>query len=274
MKKIVLLVLVFTFFMKSGKAQTIPVPNSFFLDSLRTWYPTCFTQVGAQWYMDTTCNEIVNEDSLTFNGDNRTHSISAIQYFDNLTYLYLHEVILDDRSDTISFPSSLQILEFRYVRATKLPRFNQSLRYFDCAISYLDENTIFGTLPDSLRYFNCSGNYLTSLPVLPPFLDTLSCEGQRSNLWRNQSRLESLPTLPSTLKYLNCGWNRLTSLPTLPSSLEYLNCADNRETFPTDRYVRTLTDLPPLPQNLKYLYCFRNGLSTLPSLPDSLITLD
>jgi hypothetical protein len=62
--------------------------------------------------------------------------------------------------------------------------------------------------------------------------------------------LTQLPTLPSTLEFLDCTNNQLTQLPTLPPTLKYLLCSNNQ----------LITQLPTLPSTLEFLDCRYNLL--------------
>ena len=96
-------------------------------------------------------------------------------------------------------------------------------------------------------------NKLTSLPKLPPNLDTLIC---------GDNKITLLPSLPAKLRYLSCYMNSLSDLPNLPTSLLYLNCNDNN-----------LANLPILPDNLHFVSCNENIITKLPDLPSGLDTL-
>ena len=94
---------------------------------------------------------------------------------------------------------------------------------------------------------------LTYIPSLPKTLRVLEC--------RNDS-LTKLPTLPDSLIRLACEFNVLDSLPALPAGISTLTCYNNK-----------LTSLPTLPAGLRALYCSGNQIATLPALPDSLVVL-
>ena len=59
--------------------------------------------------------------------------------------------------------------------------------------------------------------------------------------------LTELPSLPPTLKWLDCSQNQLTKLPPLPPTLQRLECSEN-----------LLMELPPLPPTLRWLDYFPN----------------
>ena len=104
----------------------------------------------------------------------------------------------------------------------------------------------------SLDVSNKSISDLTGVSRLT-YLKTLIC---------SHNQLKALPSLPSTLTYLDCVDNQLTSLPTLPASLITLSCSSNQ-----------LSALPTLPASLTYLECNSNQLKALPTLPSALTTL-
>ena len=104
----------------------------------------------------------------------------------------------------------------------------------------------------SLQYLDCSNNSLNSLPSLPNSLQYLNCE--------QNFILTSLPILPNSIQYLKCIFNSLNSLPLLPNSLTYINCSFNT----------SLSVLPSLPNSLQTLDCGYNSLTYLPTLPNFL----
>jgi Leucine-rich repeat (LRR) protein len=129
-------------------------------------------------------------------------------------------------------------------------------------------------LPDRLRMLYVSN--IKDICHLPPNLHTL-------HLWR--PHLESLPSLPKSLKHLQMDWARniprfslslpaglkhldvryceISELEYLPPSLIFLRCDDN--------YIE---ELPALPTTLKVLKCNRNQLTRLPELPLGLRVLE
>lgn len=130
------------------------------------------------------------------------------------------------------------------------------------------------TLPGGLAILKCSSNPLRYLPTLPPTLKSIDCVSDS---------LRNIPALPASIITLNCGNNIIDSLPALPVQLVSLNCAGNRLTslplLPDS--LRTLNcnfnqlqSLPVLPNLLNTLLCTNNNLSSLPALPNSLINMD
>lgn len=116
---------------------------------------------------------------------------------------------------------------------------------------------------DGLQYFTnvrsldiSSNYYATSLPSLPPLLTYLAAGG---------CDLNSLPTLPATLTYLDINNNNnLFSLPALNNQLQELHCQNC--------HISSLPD--PLPDSLRILYCGSNDITFIGSLPPYLIYLD
>ncbi|EEM2539924.1 E3 ubiquitin--protein ligase [Salmonella enterica subsp. enterica serovar Morehead] len=115
------------------------------------------------------------------------------------------------------------------------------------------------TLPDRLPLHITTlvipDNNLTSLPVLPPGLQSLFAT--------NNPQLTSLPALPPGLRILCADNNRLTSLPVLPPGLRELMVSGNRQ----------LIRLPALPPGLRVLWANNNRLTSLPVLPPGLRVL-
>ena len=103
--------------------------------------------------------------------------------------------------------------------------------------------------------FSCEENILTSLPSLPSTLKYLNCR---------DNRLSSLPSLPSGLTTLICDQNLLTALPTMPSSLQTLECENNRLSGTVNLCNLSLKSLQI--KNNPYmttLLCYNNALTSL-----------
>ena len=73
----------FTFCGLAGKAQYVNIPDSNFRDKLIQMYPSCFNIMGQ---MDTTCNEIVNAESLNLYPAIYITSLNGLQYFKQLKH--------------------------------------------------------------------------------------------------------------------------------------------------------------------------------------------
>jgi len=268
------------------KAQWITIPNANMVTKLTLLYPSCMNGN----LMDTTCTQIVNEDSLSISFL-PIADFTGIQYFDSLKYLKLYYT---STSILPSLPKTLKYLNCSNNSLTALPDLPNSLITLICDVnqqitslpllpSFLEELSTINNyqivnlplLPSSLTKLSCDFNGLISLPVLPSSLKWLSCINNDLNslpalpsnldsLKCSSNQLTSLPILPGTLKTLDCSANQLTGLPTLPNILKTLNCSAN-----------PLGSLPiALPSTLKTLICANNQLTSLNNLPDSLIHLN
>jgi len=127
---------------------------------------------------------------------------------------------------------------------------------------------------------DCSHNMLVGkLPTLPNTLRELNC---------SYNNLDELPSLEKIiLKKLLCSDNQLTILPQVNNfTLTELDCSDNLLCSIPSEYVENLTylccannKLTELPNdiehstNLEELYCYNNKLTKLPILPDTLLEL-
>ena len=139
---------------------------------------------------------------------------------------------------------------------------------------------------NGLQYFSnwanvtkivCSGASLVTLPTLPTSLAYLDC---------SYNDLTNLPdlSLNTSLTKLDCYKNKLKTLGNLPPNLIELNCYLNEiKELPvlpasleilwcSDNLLTTLT--LPLPPNMQELRCYNNTITDLPNLPNSLINLD
>jgi len=264
----------------NAKAQFVTIPDPNFRTWLIQQYPSCF---NASQQMDTTCSEIVNEDTVIVSNLG-IQNLTGIQYFDSLITLKCYSNFLtslptlpntllelscsNNQLTTLpSLPDSLQLLlcpqnqlsslsplpsnlitlYCSYNPLSSLPALSSTMIYLYCDMNQLSS---LPTLPNTLQFLSCHFNQLTSLPSLPNSLSALVCEG---------NQLTSLPTLPNSLVTLGCGTNQLTSLPELPNTLEILTCDYNQ-----------ITNLPILPNSLGYLNFENNQISSLPVLPSNL----
>ncbi|HTA63117.1 MAG TPA: PKD domain-containing protein, partial [Bacteroidia bacterium] len=121
---------------------------------------------------------------------------------------------------------------------------------FNTGVSNIDAVQYFTSL-DTLA---CSDNHLTHLPSLPSTLLFLNCAA---------NSLTALPALPPSLVFLDCQINYITLIPTLPNTLTYFNCI-----------VNSLSALPALPNTLTTIYCSHNSITTMPTLPTHLYDFD
>jgi uncharacterized repeat protein (TIGR01451 family) len=263
MKKLLLLLFILCLQFIPAKAQWVTIPDPNFVNKLTLLYPSCMN--GNQ--LDTTCTQIINEDSLTVNYV-PIADLTGIQYFDNLQYFRCYSLYIDTLP---SLPSTLKYLNCSHNAIANLPNLPASLKYLDCSTNAL---TSLPTLPNTLEKLFCDLNGLTALPQLPSTLQELvSSNNQINNLPTlpnslvklvcNYCSLDNLPALPNLLDSLICVGNQLTSLPSLPSTLKTLDCGANQ-----------ITTLPTLPNSIRVLSCYSNQILSIPSpMPDSLRVL-
>ncbi len=145
------------------------------------------------------------------------------------------------------------------------------IKVFPLTLSYIKLEDIHNLteLPELHEGLTCLElNNCPLLRKLPDKLpDTLTClmltQRARHN-GKRASGLATLPSLPSQLKDLDCGYNPIGKLPELPPTLEYLKCNKCN-----------LTELPELKHTqLWYLDCSKNAISKLPELPNTIYSLN
>ncbi len=261
MKKIFALISV-VFIVSSSFAQYADIPDSNFRNKLRELYPSCFNTAGL---LDTTCSEIINEDSIAFVENPGIRNLDGIQYFKNLVTLNCSYVWF---LDTIpSLPVSLKNFYCKSVALRTLPSLPQGLLKLSCWNNY--QLTTLPVLPSSLIHLESWEGALTSLPILPEGLQFLYCASNNLtslpaipnsllDLDFGYNKIPSFPVLPNTLKHLECNNNPLHTIPAFPASLEFLDCSAD-----------SLTVLPEFTDNGQWIYlaCNSNQLTSLPTLP-------
>ena len=183
MKKLSILLFILFLHLFPAKAQYVTIPDANFVTWLSQQYPSCMNSNQ----MDTTCTQIVNEDTVDVSYLNIA-VITGVQYFDNLKYLKCNNNQL-----------------------TSLPNLPVPLTFLKCDNNQLNN---LPALPNALKELQCYYNQLTSLPTLPSALIYLSC---------HDNQLTALPSLPSSLLSLQCGNNQITIIPQLPASLHQLD---------------------------------------------------
>ena len=241
MRKIIVLILICIAFADAAKAQYVSLPDTFFRNYLRNLYPTCFNEAGL---MDTTCNEIVNEDQLGIDNNYSIRNIDGLKYFKNLVNLRCYFIGIDSISE---LPSTLMVLYCTGTYLHKLPSLPPGLQRLQCAGNSI---TDLPELPAGLYQLDCGINNISSLPALPNTLQHLDCR-------RNPIRF--IPRLPDSLRYLNCSEDSLTSLPEIPPYMTTLYCHYNQ-----------LTSLPTFADNgsrLESAVFTYNRLTSLTTLP-------
>ena len=260
MKNLIFTCLLFVFIANISKAQFVEITDSNFRKALKFKYPTCFNESGM---MDTTCSEIVNEDSLNVSHIPIT-TLEGIQYFKNLILL----VCFNNQLKSLpALPSKLRSLVCENNELTSLPNLPSSLENLYCNDNQL---TSLPSLPSNLINLLCSYNLLNNLPSLPSTLRNLLCDNNElnglqdlpnsiENLYCSVNNISSLSSLPSSLINLDCSNNNLSNLPSLPSSLGRLTCSFN-----------PLYCLPLLPNSLNHLYLARTNIKCLPNRPSGI----
>ncbi|HPH86774.1 MAG TPA: hypothetical protein PLC48_15005, partial [Ferruginibacter sp.] len=233
-------------------------------------YPGCFMPGNM---FDTTCAAIVNEDTLILSNWNlEDNSLPYIHYFKNLKYLDISNNVLDHLPP---LPSTLETFlcnnqdgSFNgYIGGSiiNLPALPPGLKVLNCGSNRITNWP--AVWPSTLEHLNISNNNLSSLPALPPGLKYLDCSNQQVVIeYISVNILPALDTilsLPPGLTHLICHSNSLTAVPTLPPTLKYLDCSNNRYLFnlcTTGQCVPTITyanggiaSLPNWPPQLEYL---------------------
>lgn len=242
MKKKLILTAIFTVvFWGVSWAQYVNLPDTNFRNYLKNLYPACFNAAGQ---MDTTCNDIVNEDQLVVYDNNSIRNIEGVKYFKTLDNLRCYYVPVDSISE---LPTSLRVLHCYVTNLRKLPPLPAGLQSLQCAgsnITYLPE------LPAGLEYLDCSRNYISTLPALPNILNHLDC---------NRNPIHSIQSLPDSLRYFDCSEDSLTSLPVIPQFITTLYCNYNQLTT-----LPTFANNGALLQSAVFTYNRLTSLITLP----------
>ncbi|MEI2748954.1 MAG: T9SS type A sorting domain-containing protein [Ferruginibacter sp.] len=261
MKRVLPFFLFLFFFSGNVKSQYVFLSDQGLYTALRNMFPGCFNASGQ---MDTTCTAITTITSMQLRGGapgtlTAIRNLQGLRYFDALKYL---DCAANSLEDVSGLPPGLETLICSGQRRTDI--FN----YY--ALTGL------GPLPEGLRYLDCSNNGLFSLNFLPSSLRTLNCSIQRSHYsWGGDvPSLTSIGAFPESLEYFNGSGTGISVLPSLPSTLKYLNVEGNKwsitSPFGTVFSSTGVTTLPALPASLDYLNVRLNGLSQIPALPQNL----
>lgn len=236
MKYLITFLTLFSFSLKTTKAQYITISDSFFLDCLIYNFPTCIT--GNQ--LDTICAGSINDTAL-FIGNPSIQDLNGLQYFDNLTHL---EIVINHNFTWAALPESLKVLTCVNNYSTDLPYLPSALQELNCSYNLLTSLPI---LPNALKKLNCAYNQLVSLPSLPNSLQLINC---------SNNQLVNLPALSNALVTLWCSMNQITYMPELPNTLQDLHCSYNQ-----------ISNLPLVPNNMINFFINSNNISCLLNLP-------
>lgn len=124
-------------------------------------------------------------------------------------------------------------------------------------------------LPEGIRKLEFIDANINSLYNLPSTLDTLiikdnytmfgytNDDGEDSFIGIHA--LDSLPTLPSNLKYLDISGNQISYIPQLPANLVHLDISRNQ-----------ISSIPVFPNTLSYIDISNNNLSNIPPLGNNI----
>ena len=285
MRKLLTLISIFFCSYHLTEAQYIKIPDDNFRSFLKKKFPSCFNATGE---MDTSCNQILNVITLkTTTNTEVFKNVEGIQYFKFLDSLLFSGISID----TIGIlPSKLTYLDLSYNKAES-PFFASlpgSLKY--CNFSGL-RKTRLPILPNSITHLiieMCPIDTIVQLPSSLKYLDAWYCQNLRhinsfpknlETITISEATLDSLPTIPLSLQSFTFH-GKLNTFPTLPNSLKYLDCSKSDIQFFTVlpdslRYLNldwdnlTLT-LNHLPEKLETLSLFSNKITALPSLPQTL----
>jgi len=240
-KSLLLFILISCIAAAKVKAQYINIPDAIFRSYLQENFPSC---MNGQGQLDTTCSTILAVENLLIseNSPGCIVDLTGLQYFKNLKRL---NIPLHPCLDILPVIDSLKELRAAYT-PVKLSSLPNGLKIFDVgtgAAEGVNVNAPFindsGHWPDSLEFLSCQ--YAFNPVILPPFPALL----KHLDLSAVQHvDFDSLPSLPTTLQYLNCSNLKLRRLPQLPVSLTYINCS-------IDPPYGNMDPLPPMPPQLR-----------------------
>jgi hypothetical protein len=290
----------------AAQAQYVTIPDTAFVNWLNSnGYSQCMN--GNQ--MDTTCPNVVGILSLNLNNSNITN-LDGVQYFDNLKAL---RCVGNHITSINELPMGLGVLDVSNNGMNYIAYFPPQLNYFWAAnnsfsnlptlpytlgtldLSYNPIAGLASPLPSNLRYLNIAYTNVAAIPTLPATINELIVNNSAISsiptlstdltklVANNCPLLTSLPQLPASLTYLDCGYNNIGTLPTLPTALKVLRCGGNGysslQPLPAglqelDIANNAFTVLPQLPDTLEVLGVGYNSLTQLPTLPATLVKLE
>lgn len=245
----------------------VNIPDSYFGGYLIGQYPSAiYFDANNKYWLDTTSTSIINETSLFVPG-NKYFGGQGVVNFIGLQYF-----------------KKLKRLEIFDNPATYIPNFCDSLEYLD--ISGTDFTTI-PKLPAKLKTFRLEGTNLDSIPHLPDGLENFeSINGFQiiNSPYMVNTKITSIPNLPSSLKYAGFCFPNLASLPALPTNLYSFYLRSNKMmACPTlnDSLIgftlvncSNITTLPPLPQKINSFTIDSTPITCLPKLPSGISSIN
>lgn len=188
----------------TAEAQFVSIPDTNFRNWLQQHFPACMN--GNQ--MDTTCTAITSATTLDISVGLYLTDLDGIQYFDNLKSLncsgneltqiqHLPPLLeeLDCESNfitTISFlPNSLKSLTCSYNPLTSFPSLPPGIVTLNCVENQLTQLQLSSF--SFLKNLDCTNNPFVTFPDLPASLATLKC---------GMLPFSTLPALPPALESL------------------------------------------------------------------------
>lgn len=225
MKRIILLLMFTGVLVLSGKAQTLPLPDTAFVNCLAKKYPAT---------LDTSGHLILSQAANLSGALQCSHwdiqDAEGVQYFTGITEL-------DLSNNRLSFLPDISGLK----QLQELNAGNNQLLQLPSLVSL-----------DSLKGLSVESNLLTSLPSFSP-------SKALEILYVHSNNLGSLPDLTgfSRLKHINAPYCNLDSLPDLSTliALQKLECWKNNLTI--------LPDLSTLP-DIQYVNASYNRIKEFP----------
>lgn len=271
-----IITLLFTCFSFSSlKAQYYEIQHHGLGQQLYNLYPTCVTNPEFLiYYLDTTCAEIINEDSLHIHADADTRlEENDLRFFVNLKYLKLDGQDLDG----VIFPKRLREVDFYGSSSIGQIDIGDSLEKIRMDLSHVD----FGVVPASVREIALKGSIIYGLSVIPDSLesirispyDDLAYDLPPFGSFQNAHKFKSfyfegdydqtfhtdvLATMPPDVESIFIKSGHADEVTGLPAGLDRFHLMANTVTMGCD-----------FPPNLRHLY-LEGQISCLPLYPETL----
>jgi Leucine-rich repeat (LRR) protein len=263
-KKYPIFILFFTL-VQFANAQFVTINDVNMRNKLMQLYPSCFN-VAMQ--LDTTCSNVLNEDSLDISFSSISNA-TALKYFTQLKWLncFFNQIS--------SLPTMSLVLEKLILDGnefTQISNFPSSLVSLSCnnnAISTINIQNL-----TQLTTLSLNNNFISNIDNIGLGVSKLYCNNNailQLNLNTNgieilelkENNLDTIISLPQSLKWLDVSNNSLTALTQLNENLEKLFAPNNDITF-----------VQSLPSTLNQIVLSGNQLNSLPTIPTSVTTLD